>query len=153
VGVSSAQAQTTLRYKFKEGEKVAYVMEQKMAIQMNVQGNNVKMNMTQTIDTTWHVQSVDKEGKAKMTQSFDRIRFSMDTPMGKVEHDSKDGKVPGGPIGQAVGPMFQAMAGAEFSLMMDAQGKTSDFELPDKLTQALKNAPGAGGLGNMFSAD
>jgi hypothetical protein len=153
VANSTAQAQTTLRYKFKEGEKLGYVMEQKMDMQMNVQGNNVQMNMTQTIDMTWHVKSVSKDGKAKMGQSFDRIRFTMDTPMGKVEFDSKDGKVPEGPLGQAVAPVFQAMAGAELSLTMDPQGKTSDVEVPEKLADAIKNLPGGGGLGNILSAD
>jgi Family of unknown function (DUF6263) len=148
---SAAQAQVTLRYKFKEGEKLHYNLEQKMKMEMNVAGQNVDMNMNQTVDMTWNVLSVDKDGKAKMTQSIDRIKFVMDGPMGKTEFDSKDSKEPEGAIGQAIGPIFKALAGAEFSLTMDAQGKTSDVKLPQKLQDALEKLPQGGT--QMFSED
>ncbi|HMC89837.1 MAG TPA: DUF6263 family protein [Gemmataceae bacterium] len=149
---SAAQAQVTLRYKFKEGEKLHYNLEQKMKMEMNVAGQNVDMNMNQTVDMTWNVLAVDKDGKAKMTQSIDRIKFVMEGPMGKAEFDSKDSKEPEGAIGQAIGPIFKALAAAEFSLTMDAQGKISDVKLPQKLQDALEKLP-QGGAGQMFSED
>jgi len=154
-GSFPAQAQTTLRYKFKEGEKLNYVMEQKMTMQMNVMGQDVEMNMTQTIDLTWQIQSVDKDGRAKLTQKFDRVRFKMEGgQVGKVEYDSMDGKEPEGPIGKAIGPIFGALAGSEIGMTMDARGQIADVKIPDKFSDALKNAgAGAAGLGEMFSED
>lgn len=148
-----AQAQVTLRYQFKEGEKLPYVMDQKMKMTMAVGGQNIEMNMNQTVDMTWNIQSVDKDGKAKMTQRFDRVRFTMEMPTGKIEYDSKDGKEPDDPIGKMIAPVFKAMVGSEFSLSMDARGRMSDVKVPDKLTEALKDIPGAAGLGDMFSGD
>jgi hypothetical protein len=154
VNAAPAPAQATLRYKFKKGDKLNYVMEQKIAMTMSVAGKDIAMDMAQTIDTTWSVASVDEDGKAKMTQTITRVRFTMDGPTGKVDYDSKEGKEPEGLIGKMIGPIFSALAGADIDLSMDATGKVSDVKVPDKLSKAVKNLPGGGaGLGEMFSED
>ncbi len=153
-GCGVARAETVLRYQFKQGETLPYTMEQKMKMDMKVGGKDVAMEITQTIDMTWHIQSVDKEGKAKMMQKFDHLRFSMNSPMGKVEYDSKDGKQPEGPIGKVFGPIMEALAGAEFSLTMDARGQISEVKMPEKVSEAFKKIPGGGlGGGDLFSEE
>ncbi len=153
LGAGLAPAQVTLHYQFKPGEKLPYVMEQKMAMTMVIGGNQVHMNMTQTMNMTWNIASVDKNGNAHMTQKFDRIRLNMDSPMGKVEYDSQNGKVPEGPIGQSIGPIYKALTGAEISLTMSPQGKITDVKIPQKVLDALKNVPGAAAMGEMFSGE
>lgn len=148
-----AQAQTSLRYQFKAGQQLPYLMTQKMAMQMNVMGNNVAITMNQDIDIDWKIQSVDATGAAKMTQKFERIRLTMDGPMGKTEYDSNQGKIPEGPIGQALGPLFQAMAGAEFTLTMDSTGKVTNVTIPEKLRDAFKNSQLGVAGGDLFSED
>src|SRR5258708_40184450 len=94
-----ASAQTTLRYKFKKGEKLNYVMDQKVTMSMSVMRKDIDVEVGQTIDMTWNIKDVDSAGKAKVTQKFDRLRFNMSGgPIGKVEYDSKDGKEPDGPM-------------------------------------------------------
>src|SRR6516165_8472568 len=78
IGVSPANAQVTLRYKFKQGETLNYDLDQKMKMEMAIAGQNINMSMTQTLDMTWKVESVDKDGKAKIVQKFDRVRLTMD---------------------------------------------------------------------------
>jgi hypothetical protein len=148
-----AAAQTTLRYKFKKGEKLNYVMEQKMNMAMTVMGNDINMDMGQTIDMIWDIKDVDADGRAKMIQKIDRIRFKMGGgQVGNVEFDSKEDKEPEGPVAKALAPIFKALAGAEIGLSMDAQGKVSDVTVPENVTKALKG-PAAAGLGEMFSED
>jgi len=156
LGASSAQAQTTLRYKFKAGEKLNYEMQQKMEMKMNVAGNDIAMNMIQHIGMTWKVLEVTPEGKARIIQKMESIRMTMEgpPPIGKMEYDSKTGKQPEGDLGKMLGPIFNALAGSEFTVTMDARGEISDVKVPDKLTEALKNSlGGAPGLGEMFSPD
>jgi len=151
-GSTPVGAQTTLSYKFKEGEKLGYTIEQKIEMQMNVMGNDIDMKILQTLDTTWKVVSVDKDKKAKISQKIDRIRFSMEGgPAGKTDYDSKDGKKPEGQLGEMVAPIFEAMTGADFGFTMDAQGKIADVQVPEKLTEALKKLPAGGN--QMFSPD
>lgn len=155
-GADRAAAQTTLRYKFKKGEKLNYEMEQKIGMAMSVMGRDVNIDMGQTIDMTWNITDVDADGKAKMTQTITRIRFTMDGPTGKVEYDSKEDKEPEGPVGKIMAPIFKALAGAEIGLSMDPQGKVSDIKVPEKLAKAAKSLPqggAAGGLGDMLSED
>src|SRR5438067_2448652 len=55
VSGSAARADANLRYKFKAGEKLNYEMEQKMNMEMSVAGQNIKMEITQTIDMVWNI--------------------------------------------------------------------------------------------------
>jgi hypothetical protein len=151
-GAVSAEDGTTLRYKFKTGDKLHYMVEQKMNMEVAA-GQAAGITMTQTIDISWDIKSVDKDGTAKMTQTFDRMRFDMTAPNVKVEYDSKTGKLPDGPVGQILGPLFQAMTGAEFDVTMDVHGKVLDVKIPEKFTEALKKTPAAAAMGDMFSPE
>jgi hypothetical protein len=148
-----AQAQTTLRYKYKAGDKLNYDMEQKMDLKMDIKGKELNVTMNQSIDMTWKVKSVDADGKAALAISFDRIRMMLDGPQGKLEYDSKDGKEPEGALAHAAAPL-KAMVGAEFSLKVDPRGKASDVVIPKELIDALKKAGGGvPGVAEMFSPE
>lgn len=153
VVAAPASAQTTLRYKFKQGEKLEYAIENKMSMRLDIGGGkDLEMGVHQTMDMAWNVLSVDSDGKAKINQKLTRMQFSMDTPMGKVEYDSKTGKLPEGQVGEAIGPIFQALSGLEVTLTMDPRGEISEVKIPEKLLKMLK-APQLPGVGEMFTED
>jgi len=156
-GADRAAAQTTLRYKFKKGDKLNYEMEQKMTMTMSIMGRDINTDVNQLVNMTWTVNDVDADGKAKMTQTIARIRHNMDGgPVGKFEYDSKDDKEGEGPLGKILTPILRALAGAEINLVMDPQGKISDIKLPEKLAKIAKNLPpaaAAGGAGEMLSEE
>jgi hypothetical protein len=148
-----AQAQTELRYRFKEGEKLAFVQDQKMKMTMNPMGQDIEMQTSQTSDITWTILGVEKDGKAKLTLRFDRIRFSMDGPTGKFEYDSKDDKEPDDPVGKVLAPIFRATTGADFTLTMDTRGRTSDIKVPEKVSDTIKNLQGGAALAGGFGEE
>jgi hypothetical protein len=149
-----AQAQVTLRYKFKEGEELHYDMEQKMDMKMNVGGNNIAMKIHQQLELSWKVTKVDPDGSAQLTQKIESIKMTMDTPMGKVEYDSQSNKEPQGQIGQTVGPIFNALAGSEFTSTMDPRGETSNVKIPEKVLEVIKSKlAGVPGMADMFSPE
>ena len=149
----AAQAQTTLTWKFKGGEKLNYTSDTDMKQSMSVMGMDIKTTMTQGLELSWTVKAV-QSGKADMTQKIERFRQKMEMPFGQgFEFDSKDGKKPEGAIGQAVGPLFEAMVGAEFSFKMDPQGETTDVKVSEKLIEAMKANPGLAQMGGMFSEE
>jgi hypothetical protein len=151
--VVPAQGQTILRYQFKEGEKLHYVMEQKMTMKMKVMDMDVETDMTQTFDMSWNILSVGTDGSARMTQKFERIRFIMNGPTGKTEFDSKDGKLPDDAVGQAMAPVFKALTGLEFSMTMEPTGALKDVKVPEAFLKALKDSTGGAGMGDMFSEE
>ena len=149
---SPAWAQTTLQYKFKKGDKTSYVMEQKMAMKMNVGGMDIQMDMLQTIDMTQTVNDVDAKGNANVTMKFERWRMNMDGPTGKVEVDSEKGGAADNPVAQALAPFVTAMKGAEFNVTMSPQGEQSNVKIPASFLKALKANP-IPGMQDMFSEE
>jgi hypothetical protein len=153
LGGTAAQAQTTLTWKFKGGEKLNYITDTDMKQTMSVMGTDIKTMMTQRMEMSWTVKAV-QAGQAELTQKIDQFRQKMEMPGGQgFEFDSKEGKKPEGPIGQLVGPLFAAMVGAEFSFKMNPQGETSDTKVSEKLMEAIKGNPTLAQMGGMFSEE
>lgn len=150
---ASASAQTTLRYKFKEGDNLKYTIEQKMKMTMNIMGNDVEMNMDQTSDMVWSIKSVDSAGNAKISVKFGRNKMTMDGPQGKTEVDSDSTQEPDDPVGQALYKVIKGLSGLEISGTISPTGEYSDVRVPEKAVKELQNLPGGEIFGDMFSAD
>ena len=74
VGAAGAGPEGAPRYRFKAGEKFAYVVEATTQIETTGQGLRNTATMSQLIDLTWEVSRVDADGKATITQTIERIR-------------------------------------------------------------------------------
>ncbi len=66
----AAVAQTKLRYKFKEGQKLEYVVDQKTVASFG--GMDVKTGMK--FDMVWQTLKVDEAGKAQVKVVINRAR-------------------------------------------------------------------------------
>ncbi|MFT3880002.1 MAG: DUF6263 family protein [Gemmatales bacterium] len=146
-----------LRYQFTPGGKNSYVMEQNQNMKMNINGQEFEIKMNMTLETTQTVDSVDTAtGNAKLKQKIDRVKMVMEGgPIGTMEFDSKSDKEPEGPLAAMAG-IFKAMTDGAMKMTMSTRGEVSDFKMPEKLMDELKNltSGAAGGFGgNMFSED
>ena len=150
---AAASAQTTLRYKFKEGDNLKYTIEQKMKMTMNVMGNAIDMTMNQTSDMAWSIQSVDSDGNAKITVKFGRNKMTMDGPQGKVQVDSDSKQEPDDPVGQVLYKVIKGLSGLEMNATISATGEYTDIKVPEKAVKELQNLPGGEMFGDMFSGD
>jgi hypothetical protein len=140
---------SAIRYRFKQGDKLYYALEQKATVAMNFMGQQINQETAQTLDMSWQVTGVDKDGKAKITLTFERVRLKSDGLTGKADFDSKDGKLPDDPSGKQMAEHMKPLVGGEVTFTMDARGRLTDIKPSDKLAKALKNAPAQnlGGLG------
>jgi hypothetical protein len=151
-GVRDARA-VTLRWKFKEGETLHYVMDQKTVTAVKANNLDIKTTLTQKIDMSWIVKGVN-DGTADMVQTIDRVRTKIESPVGGAfEFDSSSKDEPKGPIGASLGPLLRALVGAQFSFKMSPQGELSDIKVPEQVTKALREAGAAGGGAGMFSEE
>jgi len=91
---------------------------------------------------TWKVTEVGSDGKAKVVQTLDRIRYVQDGPQGKSEFDSAKAEEPADPFGKVMVALYKAMVGADLKVTMSPQGEVSDVQLPQKVVDALKTMPG-----------
>lgn len=156
VGVltTAANAQDTLRWKFKPGKTLNYSIVHNMNMSMMVMGQNIDMKMKQTMDLVWKVTKVDSSGTADMAQTITRVQMEMTGgPIGKLEYDSAKPNAGGGnPAIAAMAKMFDALVGNAVTMKMTALGEIKDVKMPKKFLDATKGA-GGGALPGMMSAD
>jgi hypothetical protein len=148
---SPASADTTLRWKFTPGQKRNYVTTQKVMTKAQVMGQQVETTLTQTVDMTWEVKAVDKDGVADMIQTIDRVKLSMTAPqpIGNFELDTAKADNPPGPLAPTIN-LFRSMSGSPFESRITPRGELRDIKIPPKVVEAFKSA-GPGGA--MFNED
>jgi hypothetical protein len=149
----AAQAQTTLRYKYKEGDKLDYVIDQDQKMAMSVNGMDIDMKVGMAMDMSWETLKVDQDGNAKVKVTLSRVKMSMDGPTGKVDIDSKDANEPDDPIGKILGQVVKGIAGMEMTFTVDATGDMKDVKVSEGTVKKLKGLPGLDKLGEMFTPD
>ena len=151
---AAAQAQTTLRYKFKEGEKLEYVVDQDQKIAMSVLGMDIDMTSKMAMELSCQTLKVDEKGSAQFKVTLSRVKMTMEGgPLGKVEVDSKDTEEPDNPFGKMFFDMVKGIGGLEMTFTADNAGTLSDVKLTEG--KKMKKLPGGGfGVGgNAFGPD
>jgi hypothetical protein len=128
-----------LTYRFPEGEALKYEIGLKVAMTFNVVGFEFKADINQTLDTTWKGLAPEK-GMARISQVVDRLRLTVDAPppVGKGEYDSKDGKLPPGPVFEKMEPLLKAMVGDPIILGVTPAGKAKVLRRPEAMEKAKK---------------
>jgi hypothetical protein len=143
-----AHAQTTLRYKFKSGEKLQYGLSQDMKMTMNVMGMDIEVKLKQLMDMDWDIQKVDEQGNAQVRLTFGHVRLKLDSPTGNAEFDSKKStEEPEDPIGKVVAQLAKGLAALEMTFTMAPNGEMKDIKIPEAALKKLKEIPGADKLG------
>jgi hypothetical protein len=150
---SVAQAQTTLRYQFTEGEKLPYVLEQKMNMTMSIAGMDIKTKMDMTMEMSLNFLEKTKDGAAKMQIKVAHAKMTMDGPTGNVQVDSTDKEEPNDPIGKMLGGLVKGLGAMEMTATMLPTGEMKDVKVSEATLKAMKNLPGADMLGDLISPD
>jgi len=134
----TVRAETTLRWKFKTGDKLQYAVAQRSKVVVTNSGLDFDVVGTQIADLTCTVGSVAADGTAEMKVVIDRIQMQAASPFGgQFQYDSKSGKTGEGQLWEMVGPLFQASLGQEIHARVSPTGEVSDIKLPDALGAIL----------------
>ncbi len=147
-----AAAQTTLRYKFKEGEKLQYAMNQDIKMSMSVGGMDIDIKMKQGFDMNWNVQKVDDKGNAKVRLTIGRVKLSMESPMGTAEVDTGAKKAvdQDDPLAKTFADLAAGLAALEMTFTMAPDGEMKDMKLPEEALKKLRAIPGADQFGGQL---
>jgi hypothetical protein len=163
-GATSAAAPTTLRWKFKEGERITYLIEEKQTTKLKADTDVFDLTQTLLLDTTWKVKAVDQNGKADIGVTIDRVRFRAEGKgdakvIGTIDYDSRDQKEPKDENWKGrkfLNSSLAAAVGTEFTLKFDPHGRISDVTVPDTLAKALAGTAAqelAGFFGSSFTTE
>jgi hypothetical protein len=151
---SATQAQTTLRYKFKEGEKLEYVVDQDQKISMNLLGMDVDMKTSMVMEMTWQTLKVDEQGNATAKVTMTRVKLTMEGgPIGKIEVNSTDKDEPDDALGKVFFQIAKSIGGMEMTFTADPTGDIRDVKISEGALKKLKKLPGIPGGGDVFGPD
>ncbi|MFO0956553.1 MAG: DUF6263 family protein, partial [Isosphaeraceae bacterium] len=134
----SMAQEAPLRWKLRQGQELKYVQKQQTISTANANGQPIDNKMEQVFHSTWKVKSLQADGSAEMTQSFDRVQFSMESPIGNTSFDTneKAAKVDGPLAGMA--DAFRSIIGKDVTLMMAANGEIKKVTIPDSVTEGMQ---------------
>lgn len=153
VCVVPSLAQTTLRFRFKEGDKATYVVDTKDTMTISAMGMMSEAKMAMTFEVTWTILKVDSQGNGTVQFKFNSAKISMDGPLGKVEADSKDTKEPDDPLGKAFNQIVKVMAATEAKGVMAPTGELKDVEISKETLEGVKKLAGAEKFAEAISPD
>lgn len=147
-----ASAQTTLRWRFTEGEVLHQTIEQVMKMSMKLGEKDINTSVTQTIDAKWTIGEVAPDGTAQVTQQTTRVRMKMEGGAGAFEYDSASEEEPTG-VGAMLAPALAGLAKSKSTMKMTPRGELEDVEVSQETVEAMKAVPFAGQMGGMFSEE
>jgi hypothetical protein len=149
----ATQAQTTLRYQFKEGEKLEYVFDQNQKTSMTVNGMDIEFKTRIAMEIAWQTLKVGDRGKAQAKVTVTRVKMTMKGgPFGKIEVDSTDTNEPDGALGKIFANAVKAMGGMEMTLTTDTLGEITDVKIAETSQKKIKKLQGGGATG-LFNSD
>jgi hypothetical protein len=150
---AGANAQTTLRYQFKEKDKLAYVIEQKTKSTMNLMGADIVSHISATMSLNWEVIKVDSQGNAQVKIMATHSKMSLDSLLGMVQVDSKDKDGPNDAAGKMLAQMNKAIAAMEITATMLPTGEMKDVKVSAATAKAMKAIPSADQFGDLADPD
>ena len=150
---TAAHAQTTMAYRFKEGDRLHYLMEQKTKSTMSLAGADVEMKVNVTLSMSWQVLKVDAKGSAQVKIKVTHSKMAMESVVGNAQVDSKDKDAPNDVIGKMLGQMNKAVAAMEITATMLPTGEMKDVKVADETVTAMRGIPGADKLGDLAHPD
>jgi hypothetical protein len=123
-----------LRWKFKQDETSNYVLDRAIDGVFDFNGQQINFSFAMTFDITWKVTAVAEDGTGDLTQTVDRIQFTMQSPIGgELKWDSTEPTPDGNPIWERMGAPLKALLGAPVTMKVTSQGKVSDIKFSDEL--------------------
>ncbi len=140
-----ARAEAAVRWKFKPGETLNYVIDRALEGKINLSGADITFKMNMIFDATWKVKSVAADGTAEIEQTLDRMQINMNSPLGgNLAFDSQKPDKPSGPTWSQLEPMVTNMLGQTMQLKISPLGKVSDIKLPEKLADFFEKKKKSG---------
>lgn len=156
--IHASAAETTLRYKFKVGDEIPYILTLKTTSE--IKSPQLPMPITQEMTQTMHfkncVDEVMSDGSARLRQTFTQIKLSSrSTAPGaqSFEYDSASDTEPTGPMAESVLKTIKPLLRSDIQQTMNPLGEITKVVLPQSMLDALKNNPALAAQGNTLSEE
>ncbi|MEM9660318.1 MAG: hypothetical protein AAF961_18290, partial [Planctomycetota bacterium] len=142
--IQSAQGDEQIEWNFAEGDVPRFEMTQRMRIDIEAPDiGPTSSDAEQKLDFLWKVEAMQPDGSAVVALSVDRAQLQLEMHGGqKVEYDTRS-KEPLQGFAAVIGPTLEVITSMPLESTISSRGKVTEMEVPEELSEALKNAPGA----------
>ncbi|MEL6108788.1 MAG: hypothetical protein AAFU85_22500, partial [Planctomycetota bacterium] len=142
-GTLRAQDGVQLQWKFNQGDKLLFEMEQAMEMEMSIAGNDIRNSSTTKTWMSWDCTGL-KDGIATIETTIDRMAVDSLTPVGLVKFDSDDKE--DSPQAAQIGQNVRGLIGKPMTQTMKPSGEILEVDLGEVKAEL-------GNLGGMPMAD
>jgi len=155
-GAAAVSAQETpfdqdpLRWKFAVGDEHRFQLVQQMHMTMDLgEAGEIESTVDQTVDMTWHVESIDDAGTATFSIKITRVKIHVEAP-GQIDV-AYDTASEADPIGFSamLSPVVKAFRETTIQMTMTRRGQLSSIEIPEKLIAKMRAMPSGTMLGDL----
>lgn len=147
-----ASADTLLRWKFAEGQRLQVTVDQHTVTETTGAGKPTGIDITMQLRMAWTIDAVDADGTAQITLRFERFAVTMKSGTAEpIAYASDSETKPSGAaadIAAAVSPVI----GVDFTVTMTDRGAISDVKLSDGASAAFASVDSPA-LKQLFSAE
>lgn len=134
---STALAQSTLRWKFQEGQTLQVRCVQETDTVMIVNNRRITVAIENQMEMQWEVKKVAEDGSADLEQTFKRLQMKMQTASAPpIQYDS-EAKEQSSPAAEMVAEHIQPVLAQACSIRINSRGEIQEVKLPPELTKAL----------------
>jgi hypothetical protein len=148
---SAGRAETLLRWKFSEGQKLLVSIDQSTVLETTAGATPRKMSIDMQMELAWTVDAVDAQGMADITQSITRLKARLETAGAPaVEFDTAAEKQPTG-----TAEYFAAarkLVGVKLRMKLSPRGEIQDVAVADESKALLDAALAGTALAPLFSS-
>ena len=139
---SAAQGQTALRYQFKEGDQLRYILEQQIITTVSVKGKESDTKLNVIWDIHWNVLKTNAKG-AVVQIKIDRARMLLDGPGGKAAADSADKNEPEDAVRKNMARAVKLIASMDLRATFAPTGEVKDVKATEDSLKTIKYLGGA----------
>jgi len=139
----AAEAQTTLKYQFKKGDALQYVLTVAQKGVTTGGGMDFSGCQKQSIDMTWQVESVDDKGNAKMGLKTDRARLAAESAKERREVASDAKEEPADKVGKSMYTTARVVAKLAGTFTVSPRGEVDNVNVPESVVKEMQAVPGA----------
>jgi hypothetical protein len=126
-----------LRYQFKKGDRINYVIDEKSITEAANNANLPPTEFALTLDVAWQVTDVTADGKIAISQTIERIRANQSTLLGKGSYDSDEVRFPTADYERRLAKALRPFVDADVTLILDSRGTLDNVQYSEQLKSDL----------------
>ncbi len=146
-------ADVQLRWRLAAGTQLWIQLRQTSQTETAIRDHVTAVAIDTGLDLHWHVDRVDEEGTAQLTQSFTRLWLRSVAPDGKVLAYDSNSTSPPAAESKSLADAVQTLLRLRVALTLSSRGEILDVQRPAETDSLLGDLPASAGWKSLLTRD